>query len=309
MSITTLPRTTRVRTEPYGTGSGLLVRPGTTTELASLTGADVLEPLRHAGFLLLRGFHGGMAGFTALVQGVSTSTTLDPAREFFSEVAQKVDAGLGEVGLHTENGNSPFRSHLAWFLCEKAARSGSQTTVCDGYRVWDALSPSTREQFAAQDIVYSRYVAEAQWRGMAAHLLGGSIAPADVRVEQLVTLASALPGTEVEPQPDGGIVYAFRTPAAGTTLFGTRPSFANSILGPSFNYARPRITFADGTEFGDDLMTEVREVTAAMTENLDWQDGDVALIDNTRVMHGRRAITDPERTIYNALSYIDQAAA
>ena len=31
--------------------------------------------------------------------------------------------------------------------------------------------------------------------------------------------------------------------------------------------------------------------------------GDIVLIDNTRVMHGRRAITDPERTILNAQSY------
>ena len=30
-------------------------------------------------------------------------------------------------------------------------------------------------------------------------------------------------------------------------------------------------------------------------------DGEL-LIDNTRVMHGRRAIVDPARTIYNALS-------
>jgi hypothetical protein len=30
---------------------------------------------------------------------------------------------------------------------------------------------------------------------------------------------------------------------------------------------------------------------------------DVVLIDNTRVMHGRRRIEDPVREIYNALSY------
>lgn len=50
-------------------------------------------------------------------------------------------------------------------------------------------------------------------------------------------------------------------------------------------------------------------MTALVTENLDWQHGDAAVIDNTRVMHGRRAITDPDRTIYNALSYIEAQAA
>ncbi|MCW5253058.1 TauD/TfdA family dioxygenase [Streptomyces sp. SHP 1-2] len=305
MSTATLSAPRTVTAVPYGTGSGLLLTPAEPgAGLDGVDTAELLGLLGTAGFLLLRGFGAGMDSFTALVQRASTSTTLDPARDFYSEVAQKVDAGYDEVGLHTENGNSPFRSHLAWFFCEKAAASGSQTTVCDGHRVWDALSEPARAAFAAQDIVYSRYVAEPQWRAMAHHLLDR---PAEeIEVGELVRLAAAMPGTEVEPQEDGGVRYAFRTPAADATLFGTRPAFANSILGPSNNYETPRITFADGTEFGAGLLDEVREVSGALTENLEWADGDVALIDNTRVMHGRRAITDPDRTIYNALSYIER---
>ncbi|MFJ3213220.1 TauD/TfdA family dioxygenase [Streptomyces flaveolus] len=299
---------TAVTTTPYGTGSGLLVQPAQGTRPADLDEKELLGLLAEAGFLLLRGFETDMAAFTALVQNTSTSTTLDPARDFYSEVAQKVDAGFDEVGLHTENGNSPFRSHLAWFFCEKAASSGSQTTVCDGYRVWEALSPATREAFAAQDIVYSRYVAEPQWRAMAHHLLGGTKPAEDIDVAELLALAGRLEGTDIVPEADGGVRYSFTTPAAGTTVFGERLSFANSILGPSFNYEKPTITFADGTELSPRLLAEVEAVTAALTENLDWQDGDIAVIDNTRVMHGRRAITDADRTIYNALSYIQVPA-
>lgn len=298
---------TSLTTRPYGTGSGLLVTPAHQARLSDVEPARLMELLAPAGYLLLRGFGADMDGFTGLVQRTSTSTTLDPARDFYSEVAQKVDAGFDEVGLHTENGNSPFRAHLAWFFCEKAAASGSQTTVCDGYRVWSALSPRTRAAFRDQDIVYTRYVAEPQWRAMGQHLLG--VPGKDITVEQMVELARAFPGTEVSPEEDGGVRYAFRTPAADKTLFGVRISFANSILGPSYNYDRPRITFADGTELGEELLAEISQVTRALTEDLDWRDGDVAVIDNTRVMHGRRPITDPARTIYNALSYVEPQAA
>ncbi|MGW6023319.1 TauD/TfdA family dioxygenase [Streptomyces sp. NPDC055099] len=296
-----------LRTTPYGTGGGLLVTPADPgAEPGALSGVEpkeLLDLLAEAGFLLLRGFGADMASFTDLVQRTSTSTTLDPARDFYSEVAQKVDAGHAEVGLHTENGNSPFRSHLAWFFCEKAAASGSQTTVCDGYRVWDELAEPVRTAFLSQDIVYSRHVAEPQWRAMAHHLTGR---PAEeIAVEELVGLAASMPGTEVTPEADGGVRYSFRTPAAAPTLFGERISFANSILGPSFNYEKPRITFADGQELSAELLAAVTETTGALTENLDWADGDVAVIDNTRVMHGRRAITDPRRTIYNALSFVE----
>ncbi|MFD6885331.1 TauD/TfdA family dioxygenase [Streptomyces sp. NPDC059957] len=303
--MTTAQLTTTLRTTSYGTGSGLLVEPGEGQDLTAIDPAELRELLSTAGFLLLRGFGADMASFTTLVQNTSSSTTLDPARDFYSEVAQKVDAGLDEVGLHTENGNSPFRAHLAWFFCEKAATTGSQTTVCDGYRVWDALSDEARAAFGSEDLVYSRYVAEPQWRAMAHHLTGK---PAeDIHVSELEALAASVPGTVVTPDPDGGVHYAFRTPAAGPTLFGERLSFANSILGPSFNYEKPRITFADSGEIPADLLDEITRTTASLTENLDWRDGDVAVIDNTRVMHGRRAITDPDRTIYNALSFIEPA--
>ncbi|XDO64554.1 TauD/TfdA family dioxygenase [Streptomyces sp. RLB1-33] len=144
---------------------------------------------------------------------------------------------------------------------------------------------------------------------MAHHLLGRTKPADEIGVEELLALAGQLPGTEIVPQDDGGVRYSFTTPAAGTTVFGPRPSFANSILGPSFNYEKPTITFADGTALSPQLLAEVEEVTARLTENLDWQDQDAAVIDNTRVMHGRRAITDPHRTIYNALSYIEAPAA
>ncbi|MGW2746029.1 TauD/TfdA family dioxygenase [Streptomyces sp. NPDC001450] len=300
---------TAVHTAPYGTGQGLVLTPAGPGSAADVDPAHLLKLLAESGFLLLRGFGAGMDAFTALVNNVSVRTTIDPARDFYSEVAQKVDAGTGPIGLHTENGNNPFRSHLAWFFSEKAAKEGSQTTVCDGYRVWDALSDEARAAFSAQDIVYSRYVGEQQWRAMAFHMMEQRVPLEEITFEQLRALADSVPGTTVELHEDGGITYAFRTPAAAPTLFGERIAFANSILGPSTNYEKPRITFADGTDFPTHLILEISDVTDQLTENLDWQDGDIAVIDNTRVMHGRRAILDTERTIYNALSYIDMEAA
>jgi alpha-ketoglutarate-dependent taurine dioxygenase len=270
--------TTPYDTAPYGTGTGMLVTAAAGTRLADIEPAELLELLRPAGFLILRGFELDIDGFSQLVRRASSRVTLDPARSFSGDVAQKVDAGFDEVGLHCENGNAPLLPHLTWFFCERAASTGSQTTVCDGHRVWDALPAAARDAFTAHDIVYTRRMAMSE-------------------------------GTTFEALDDGAIVYSFRTPAAHATLWSDRPAFANSILGPSFNYERPRIGFDDGGEIPADILAEVEHVTAELTEDIDWIDGDIALIDNTRVMHGRRAIVDPDRTIYNALSYVAAAAA
>ncbi|MET7669457.1 TauD/TfdA family dioxygenase [Micromonospora luteifusca] len=289
----------------YGTGTGLLCSGPDGATLTDLDPPTVTRLHSQAGFILFRGFRTDLESFSALVHALSGRITLDPAREFHGgDVAQKVDAGEAAVGLHIENGNSPFAPDLTWFYCKRAAAAGSETTVCDGYRVWDAFGAETRKRFAAQDIAYSRRVEEHRWKAFVNHQLGGAKPVDEITVGDMRALVTGPGRTIIEPLADGAIRYEFQVPAAHDTLFGTRLAFANSILGPSYNYEKPRITFADGSEFPPEVLDEVRERTAELTEDIAWQDGDVALIDNTRVMHGRREILDPARTIFNAQSYL-----
>ena len=47
-------------------------------------------------------------------------------------------------------------------------------------------------------------------------------------------------------------------------------------------------------------MSEVKEVSKKYTLNIDWQDKELCMIDNKRIMHGRRAIFENEsRDIIN----------
>jgi alpha-ketoglutarate-dependent taurine dioxygenase len=290
----------------YGSGKGRVVESRAGDTLDALDPREVYRLLAEAGFLLFRGFTTDMNGFNTFVKNASSRIVSDPAREFYGEAAQKVDAGLDGVGLHLENGNSPFMPDLTWFFCQKAASTGSQTTVCDGYRVWDELPVPVRDAFAGQDIVYSRNVPERLWKGLVDHLLGGAKSYDEITVEDANALVTEPDRTVLRPNPDGSIYYAYRTPAVRRpTLFGERPAWANSIFGPSNNYEKPEIRFADGSPLGDELLTAAERVSDSVTEDIDWQDGDAVVIDNTRVMHGRRPIEDPARTIFNAQSYAE----
>ncbi|WP_218614781.1 TauD/TfdA family dioxygenase, partial [Pseudonocardia sp. KRD291] len=132
----------------HGTGTGLMLTPSTrTAALEDLLHTDLLGLLADAGHLLLRGFTGDVDQFNRLVAAHSGRLSLDPAREFHGDVAQKVDSGTEAIGLHLENGATPFVPDLVWFYSVKAAASGSQTTVCDGYRVWEALSGAAKDRF------------------------------------------------------------------------------------------------------------------------------------------------------------------
>lgn len=84
---------------------------------------------------------------------------------------------------------------------------------------------------------------------------------------------------------------------AGREHWKEELAWANSIFGPSCNYEAPESRFADGRQIPAGVLGELTGITEALTEEISWQDGDVVLIDNSRVMHGRRAITGSRRTI------------
>ena len=264
----------------------------------------LFEALSTHGYLILRGYEATLADFNGLVERVSASFSLDPAREFHGNVAQKVDAGFDEVGLHCENGNSPFWPDLAWFYCQVAASHGSQTTVCDGREVWHGLSDLTRELFLKNDIVYSRKVEERAWKEFIYHSMGGALSLEAITLEHLHGLINSSPTASIDVLENNAVRYYYRTPAARKTLFCENLSFANSILGPSYNYETPKIEFVNGEKITEEVIAEIQHVTSSKTKNIDWKNGDIAIIDNTRVMHGRRKIEDSKREIYNALSYI-----
>ena len=290
---------------PYGSSNGIVLNAGKDKSLRDFDKTQVFEALGKSGFILFRGFQADLDAFARFVRDLSARVSLDPARTFSGDVAQMVDAGVDAVGLHCENGNSPFLPDLCWFYCQKAATTGSQTTVCDGYRVWNHLSEKTRRCFLDRKIVYRRNVEEEKWKKLAFHSMSGEKTLDQITYDDLRALLKDSTHTQSELLPDGTIQYAFTVGAVHKTRFGDRLSFANSLLGPSYNYQKPTISFDDGSPIPDSIMAEVVEVTDGLTENIEWQDGDIVLIDNTRLMHGRRAITDTNRTIFNALSFID----
>lgn len=292
----------------HGRGPGVAVVDRSGRDLLDLDPRSTIATLAETGYLLCSGFRVDLAAFSQFVLAHSSRVTLDPARVFHGgKIAQKVDAGTDAMGLHLENGNSPFRPDLTWFFCQKAASAGSQTTVCDGYEVWRRVSASAKRQFEGQEIVYRRRVEESKWKTFVYHYVASrrpSITMEEITVADLLALVEGDRSTTITPRADGSILYLYRTPAVHRTLFGERLAWANSIFGPSYNYEAPTITFGDGRDIPAGLLEEMRALTDELTQDIHWRDGDVVLIDNTRVMHGRRAIEDPSRTIFNALSYL-----
>ncbi|BBP76217.1 hypothetical protein PHLH7_23210 [Pseudomonas sp. Ost2] len=270
----------------------------------SLGKTELYELLGHYGVVLFRNCTHNAEDFSAFVRQHSSRLSLDPARVMVGGAAQLVDAGRDAVGLHCENGNSPFWPDITWFYCQEAPRKGSQTTLCDGERVLAKLSPQCREFFELNPIRYSRTVAGDKWRRLVCHYSSTLSDPAAVVIDDLLQVIGDDPRTQISFNPtDDSIHYAFTTSAILVSEFSRRPAFANSILGPSFNYEAPVIDTLSGLPIPGEFLVEIAAVTAQETYPVGWRDHDMVMIDNRRVMHGRQAIVDDRRRIFNALSY------
>tara|TARA_B110000211_G_C14083501_1_gene555653 strand:- start:2411 stop:3283 length:873 start_codon:yes stop_codon:yes gene_type:complete len=281
--------------------TGKLIVSDKSDQLSSLNKSEIFDLLDTHGYILFRGFDTSLKTFSEFVQKMSSKITLDPARKFHEKNAQRVDAGIEEVGLHIENGNGPIIPDLCWFYCKEAPERGSQTTVCDGKAVFENMPYELKQIFRKETITYSRNVSKDIWRAYIAHELGGQVAPEHITIDHLRVIQEKLPNLETIINEDGSLHYSFTV--SPLLMKGNETYFANSILGPSFNYEKPTIKFSNGIEVNEYLVNDLKKLTDEFTENIEWKDGDMVLINNQRVMHGRRKITAKKREIYNALSF------
>ncbi len=249
------------------------------------------------GWALLRGFQADMGGFSDLTAQLCTTITFDPAREYSERNTQKVDAGLGPIGLHIENGNTPVCPDIVAFFCTRAAFEGSQTTICDGRVLYDRFDEVQKARWT-QKMKVKRNLPEALWKRYLANEHPAISRPEEVREEHILQFKAAIPGQDFAMREDGSIDYELTVLPVRASSLSNGKGFANAILGPSHNYEPPSYTLEDGSCVSRDEIEDLRDLAESCTVEINWQDGDIAVIDNTRVMHGRRAIKDADRQLF-----------
>jgi hypothetical protein len=271
-----------------------------------ISDADIRSARKHlseTGFALFRGFDIDLDGFSDLTSRFCARVTFDPARGQSGDNIQKVDAGLGPIGLHIENGNTPVRPDLVAFYCRRAAFEGSQTTLCDGARLFELFDDRERCRWS-QTMTVRRTLPEALWKRYLADEHPALSSPDQVRMEHLLQFQAFIPGQQFDLRDDGSLNYALDVLPVTRSRLSDVKAFANAILGPSHNYEPPTFTLADGSRVSHDEIEALRDRAEGLTTEVNWQDGDVAVIDNARVMHGRRAIVDPERELFIGMGRI-----
>jgi hypothetical protein len=254
---------------------------------AQLDTGHLRTAIERSGAVLLRGFATTIDCFAALGEALCQTSVANesPNRETFDQHAsvQSVNLGNQSFPLHPELAREPWRPDLAMFGCFVPPSAGGQTNVCDGIAIVENLPDDLRRTLAERELAYIR--------------------PASPELLRF-WLNTDTPSDKILAHPPEACPYWFRRaqdrvirgfnrPVFEPALFDERPAFGNFLL-----FARDLLRLRhvpmldDGTEFPDEWLDIIRSTARKLTYAHKWQAGDVLLLDNSRFMHGRRAIGD-----------------
>ena len=276
---------------PLSARCGVILRKVGDESLADLGDELVVEQFRQHGLVLFRGFDARPADFDALARRFTAMHFLGYGRAPFA--AFPTITSVNETNLplepHCDNGirPEPQRPDITWFLCETPAAEAGETTMFDGVQVWAALSPATRELLSAKRIRYLSTYAEPAWRQMGF--------PSAAAFAQFVQTVAGTP----QLRPDGGVEVEVLSSAVRRTGFADHLAFISSLsLAGAKGFEAMRVSLEGGDELPESVAQEIRAALAGCCELVRWQAGDIAMLDNTRFLHGRRGFSDVRRRLY-----------
>ncbi|MDT8429416.1 MAG: TauD/TfdA family dioxygenase [Pseudomonadales bacterium] len=200
------------------------------------------------------------------------------------------------IYLHHEMAQTPVSPSKLFFFCRRAAAQGGETPLCRSDLLFAHIKqemPAVAQEFKTKGVRYrSRMPAlddplSGQGRSWRSTLSVNDTEAAEAKLRQL--------GYDWEWLSDGSLIA--RTPVlpAVRTLSDGSESFYNQLIAAYLGWPGVKespekfISFGDDTPISPAILHQIAHMAEAFTFDLPWQDGDVALVDNYRVMHGRRA--------------------
>jgi alpha-ketoglutarate-dependent taurine dioxygenase len=211
------------------------------------------------------------------------------------------------ISMHNEMSYASRWPARLLFYCEITPGSGGATPVVDGVRWLNALRPEVRERFAG-GVRYTQNLHGGA--GLGRSWQATFETDSRTAVEEFLTSS----GATWEWRRDGGLRVSqlrpstTRHPHTGVEVwFNQADQWHPAGLGDATAAALAQIlpaddlpqsvTFADGSEIPADYVTEIRDRGLDSAVDVNWVAGDLLVIDNVLVGHGRRPFTGPRRIL------------
>jgi alpha-ketoglutarate-dependent taurine dioxygenase len=272
---------------------GAVVERGEERSVLEVDSGLIASLLKQGGAVLFRGFDVSEGEFHQLTQRFSRAFVRHGAahrpnvgQDRYLHVA---DPGTSAAEFHAELAYFIVQPELIWFHCVQPAAQGGETTLCDGIELLSKLGELARP-FLERRLRYTALWSPPVWQRYF-----DTTDPAEVtrRLASNPDVYHAFLGSRLE--------FRYFAWATRTVRFSEQRAFVNAFL--SYAADMPDfISFEDGLPIAPKLVARVREIANGMAVPVKWSKGDLIMIDNSRVMHGRNAFTDPNRKLHVRMS-------
>lgn len=281
-----------VKLQPIEKCSGVIILNDEYQNLLEFPHSETVKLFKQHGFLLFKGFQADRKHLEEFAKRFSARFVIDPDRALDPEgrFVQQVGDGQDEIILHSENAASPFRPDIIWFCCLVPAAQNGETTFCDAVKLWEALDPSTQQFFLQHKIKYVRNYSAGSWK----RFMGPGATLDDLR-ERLGNMQ----GISYRINSDESIYTEYCCEAMLKPRWGNVAyAFSNSIIYNSISTNRIyQLSLEDDSPIPAHMLDEIITKAQDLCGLISWEKGDLAMLDNLRFLHGRKAFTDAQRNI------------
>lgn len=260
------------------------------------------QVLAHGG-LLFRRFNTHTAGdFEALIRAIAGDLLeyrerSSPRSEVGEHVYTSTDYPADQsIFLHNENSYQHAWPLRIFFFCLTPAEQGGETPIADCRKIFARIDPQIRQRFMEKRVMYVRNFGAGMglpWQtvfqttdreAVERHCLSVGIKVEWLDNNRLRT-RTVRPAVSRHPRTGELVWFNHATFFHVTTL---APAIRESMLAEFAEEDLPTNTYyGDGTPIEPSVLDELREIYRQETVAFPWEKGDVLMLDNMLVAHGR----------------------